>query len=372
MTINPYTLSDGVLNASQVVSGKTMTMTIYILSQTGNVYDALFVEKTDGKITDVEMQYLELLPDFALYSGLISENLNDKAFVVDEFSDPKEYVNFYSDGTFYNSMDDISGSWSLVSYTGKNIIRLLLENGELEFILAQSSSNFDLGESVTVSILHDVKDGLMDDSHNIEVTVGNLMSDFNGGAGTIANPYQVATAAQLNKVRNHLDKHFIQTEDIDLSGYATGDVAGLMNVGGLVGTNGIDVITMNCYATGNVHAIDPGGINAEPYPAKVGGFAGFNYSNAKILNSYSTGVVTTDEENNVPYGFVGYNDTSEGAEVSGCYWDTTTSGDTEGMGINTEGATGKTTAEMKTQGTFTGWDFTTIWQINAGEYPTLR
>jgi hypothetical protein len=41
-------------------------------------------------------------------------------------------------------------------------------------------------------------------------------SDFAGGAGTVASPYQVATAAQLNKVRDHLDKHFIQTADINL------------------------------------------------------------------------------------------------------------------------------------------------------------
>ena len=41
-------------------------------------------------------------------------------------------------------------------------------------------------------------------------------SDFAGGAGTEASPYQVATANQLNKVRDYLDKHFIQTADINL------------------------------------------------------------------------------------------------------------------------------------------------------------
>ena len=41
-------------------------------------------------------------------------------------------------------------------------------------------------------------------------------SPFTGGSGTDADPYQVATADQLNKVRNYLDAHFIQTADIDL------------------------------------------------------------------------------------------------------------------------------------------------------------
>lgn len=45
---------------------------------------------------------------------------------------------------------------------------------------------------------------------------------FAGGSGTVGDPYQVATAAQLNEVRNHLAAHFIQTADISLDGYASG------------------------------------------------------------------------------------------------------------------------------------------------------
>jgi hypothetical protein len=41
-------------------------------------------------------------------------------------------------------------------------------------------------------------------------------SGFAGGSGTAADPYLVATAAQLDKVRNHLDKHFRQVAHIDL------------------------------------------------------------------------------------------------------------------------------------------------------------
>jgi len=46
---------------------------------------------------------------------------------------------------------------------------------------------------------------------------GNSRAEFAGGDGSQSNPYQVATADQLNNVRNHLDKHFIQIADIDLN-----------------------------------------------------------------------------------------------------------------------------------------------------------
>ncbi|HWR56394.1 MAG TPA: S-layer homology domain-containing protein [Negativicutes bacterium] len=42
---------------------------------------------------------------------------------------------------------------------------------------------------------------------------------FAGGRGTEIDPYQIATPAQLNQVRDYLDKHFILTADISLAGY---------------------------------------------------------------------------------------------------------------------------------------------------------
>lgn len=56
-------------------------------------------------------------------------------------------------------------------------------------------------------------------------------SDFAGGNGTEASPYQVATAAQLNKVRDHLDKHFIQTADINLGVAPWNQGAGWVPIG---------------------------------------------------------------------------------------------------------------------------------------------
>lgn len=43
---------------------------------------------------------------------------------------------------------------------------------------------------------------------------------FAGGEGTADSPWQIATAQQLDQVRNHLDAHFVLVADIDLAEYA--------------------------------------------------------------------------------------------------------------------------------------------------------
>jgi hypothetical protein len=42
------------------------------------------------------------------------------------------------------------------------------------------------------------------------------VSEFAGGDGTSADPWQIATVDQLEEVRNHLDGHFVLRSDIDL------------------------------------------------------------------------------------------------------------------------------------------------------------
>lgn len=52
----------------------------------------------------------------------------------------------------------------------------------------------------------------------ILISIFNLQAmDFAGGTGTSDDPFRVATAEQLDKVRNHPDKHFLQVADIDLN-----------------------------------------------------------------------------------------------------------------------------------------------------------
>jgi hypothetical protein len=121
--------------------------------------------------------------------------------------------------------------------------------------------------------------------------------------------------------------------------YSTGSVIGSSDVGGLVGDNGGDI--SNCYSTGSVIG-----------SSDVGGLVGDNGGN--ISNCYSTGSVIGSSDVG---GLVGSNPDNT---ITACFWDINTSSQTTGVGYGTStGVTGKSTAEMKTQSTFTnaGWDF---------------
>ena len=139
--------------------------------------------------------------------------------------------------------------------------------------------------------------------------------------------------------------------------YSTGSVSGLTDIGGLAGYNYAATVT-NSYSMVSVSGVRGANI--------VGGLVGYNDNGSTISNSYSTGSVSGTT--NVG-GLVGFSN----ATVSSSFWDVETDGIVGNVsGANNYGATGKTTAEMKTQSTFSGWDFTTIWQMIGTNYPDLR
>lgn len=97
--------------------------------------------------------------------------------------------------------------------------------------------------------------------------------------------------------------------------------------------------------------------------AYIAGFVGVN--GGTITNCYSTGAITAALPE-YKFGFCAFNQ----GTITSSYWDTQTSG-----APASSGGTGKTTAEMKTQGTFTGWNFTSPWAINAivnNNYPYIQ
>ncbi|TVQ14253.1 MAG: T9SS C-terminal target domain-containing protein [Bacteroidetes bacterium] len=53
----------------------------------------------------------------------------------------------------------------------------------------------------------------------LSCTISLMATEFAGGTGTKLNPFQVALPAHLNNVRNYTDAWFLQTQNIDLSGY---------------------------------------------------------------------------------------------------------------------------------------------------------
>jgi len=135
--------------------------------------------------------------------------------------------------------------------------------------------------------------------------------------------------------------------------YSTGSVAGVSRVGGLVGWN--DGTVSDSYAMGSVS----GSV------IHIGGLIGY-IEGGSVTNTYSTGLVGGSGSNKG--GLIGSRDTWGPGTITSSYWDTQTSGMS-----TSAGGTGRTTAQMKQQSTFSGWDFTTIWGINEGStYPWLR
>ncbi|MBT2680147.1 hypothetical protein J7E38_14120 [Bacillus sp. ISL-35] len=135
--------------------------------------------------------------------------------------------------------------------------------------------------------------------------------------------------------------------------YSTGQINGQYGVGGLVGFS--DGIIENSFSMANVTGT-----------GRVGGLLGNGVSvNALVNKCYSTGLVTvTPDPSLYNGGLIGSH--SGSTAVTNSYYDTQTSGQTISAG-----GISKTTAEMKTQSTFTDWDFSTIWGIN-GDYPYLQ
>jgi len=143
--------------------------------------------------------------------------------------------------------------------------------------------------------------------------------------------------------------------------YSTGFVSGSNYVGGLLGkvytlgsftTNGSTII--NCYSTAFVNG-----------DGLLGGLVGALLGHSTtITNCYSTGSVSGTDD--YIGGFIGES-FSGGTTVINCFWDTETSKQN-----SSARGEGRTTAQMKQQATYTGWDFDNIWAIDEGEdYPYL-
>ncbi|MFO8029746.1 MAG: T9SS type A sorting domain-containing protein [Cyclonatronaceae bacterium] len=147
--------------------------------------------------------------------------------------------------------------------------------------------------------------------------------------------------------------------------YATGNVVSDFRwIGGLAGQFGGTSIILDSYATGNVTG-----------SSQVGGLVGYHWRGSEIYSSYSTGLVSGEEEIG---GLIGHRDPPQGdvqGKVETSFWDTESSGTSQGVGFGeTAGVNGRSTDQMKTESTFAGWNFSTVWamdeELNDG-YPVL-
>lgn len=154
------------------------------------------------------------------------------------------------------------------------------------------------------------------------------------------------------------------------------------DVGGLIGLNSFSEVISNCYVTGVVKQTNTsksytGGLIGRNLGTvencyvdctvsggnSVGGLIGWtiDYSPTyKIKNNYSKSAVSGVSKVGA---FIGDQGTSTIYENN--FYDSSISSNPVVTGI-----TGKTSSQMQTQSTFTGWDFATVWYMNG--YPALR
>ena len=152
--------------------------------------------------------------------------------------------------------------------------------------------------------------------------------------GTISNCFSLAditgnwyVGGLVGYSRSGTIKYSFSTGDVDASGN---------NVGGFAGYN-INNTISDCFSLGNINRYS--GTNIA-----FGGFCGDN-NQGTIMNCYSTGSVNFGTDK----GFIGNN---EGGTNTANFFDQNTSGQTTGIG-----ATAKSTSQMKSSGTFSGWNF---------------
>ena len=148
-------------------------------------------------------------------------------------------------------------------------------------------------------------------------------------------------------------------------GVTNANITGKYWVGALVGHQRTSSSVSRCYSTGTVTGTEGyiGGLVGQNYYSTItdsysrvivdskstaGGLCGNNNSGT-IIRCFSTGTVDGD------FFIMGLSWSSSGSSVVNSFWDTETSGI-----LTSNGGTGKTTAEMMTESTFTdaGWDFT--------------
>lgn len=136
-------------------------------------------------------------------------------------------------------------------------------------------------------------------------------------------------------------------------------------LGGLIGYN-YNGKVKNTYATGNMTVTINNQNNQNYYYENyVGGLIGYNYGT--VENSYAANHFSlTGVANNVNYigGLIGINQAQ--TNITSSYYDK----DLSGLSVITKG-TPKSTAEMKSISTFSGWD-SGIWILNDGQYPLLK
>lgn len=325
-------------------------------------------------------------------NGSVQGNLDGAAMVV-SFASEATLTNLHSSGTVTNGGNRAGG---LVGEMGCNTA--ITDSDSSANVTGYDAvgglvgySNDDCRDALRTRIINSYATGSVEangsvggfggEIHDTSVTAGYATGNVTGtgdNIGGFIGLYEASTRIPI------------------IHSYATGSVFGRYYVGGFVGLIDEGSISQS-YATGNVQT--NGGDN-------IGGFAGSAGLDGKAIfkDSYARGDITINGGEGSVAGFIGevvniwvfnsfatgtptsttttakggFTGDGSGTDIFGSFWDTETSGISEGCWNSANcGVTGRNTTQMKTESTFTGanWNFTTIWDIDGSTndgYPFLQ
>ncbi|WP_198673064.1 MBG domain-containing protein, partial [Algoriphagus litoralis] len=226
----------------------------------------------------------------------------------------------YSETTVFDNIQVVNGSVIASDYYGG-----LLVGGGYEITIVNSSVEGEISG---------------------DYYLGGFLGELYGGK--IENSYANVSISGLQSIGGLVGYFYSYDSEISVQrSFAKGTVSGQSYLGGLIGQSN-RVILQDVYSEVEV----TGTVNY------IGGISGTG-STIQLTNAYVTNLVSGPGE--YTGVILGRNSSSV---LTNVFWDKETSGIEESLA----GGLGKTTAEMKTQSTFTDWDFDDVWAINPTGY----
>lgn len=200
-----------------------------------------------------------------------------------------------------------------------------------------------------------VSNSLSGTSNEMSGLVGNLLNSSLTNSFSTLDVFSTGTSGGLVGSANNSSIS---------NAFASGNIVGDFQVGGLVGTS-VNSILDNVYATGDVTNLSSG---------SVGGLIGFVVNGGRVDHAYASGAVSGTT---FIGGLIGNLQNTAVTVFTNSFWNTDTSGTLVAIGSSGGSTvTGLTNAQMMTQASFTGFDFSSaspVWTIYEGRTaPLLR
>lgn len=244
-------------------------------------------------------------------------------------------------GDNYDNGGFVGGLGGYGSYIGTTRIEDSYSTGN---VTADGEDNYDVGGFA--GTVYDGATVLRSYSTGNVTNTGPWGNDIGGFTGLTRNRYGQA---------NPVIQESFAIGNVTVT--AQQDVSG---VGGFIGEHRSGTIS-NSYTRASITVLSPNP-QEDNYAWGIGGFVG-EFRTSTITNSYAAGGLTVNTEPDYEWdigGFAGY---SQGTgTITSSYWDTELSGE-----ANSAGGTGESTSAMKSEGTFSGWNFSGLWVIS-GSY----